>query len=305
MPNLAYALRGYHAFRANPFEEGPQGDPGFASPIFETRYSGSMSSDLLYQVPDGLFVFTKPICSFDFSSELIRSMDSFTKVLMKYSSTEAGFDLTNPGGGGGGAGSIEGRTLRSPWDAHFEEPNEGQCEEVLRKKGGGGGGGGGGGKGKDKDKGIGGGGGSLGSLLNFGFNFQTSGGYNKQRKNLEEDKYNVVQSTAGCGVYEVVLDTIHPPPFTDGFMNALRYLDDVHRTPEDYLEFVEEFGTHFFNRMTMGARFTHLTVLQSSTVESLLIKDVELEVGAEASILIGGANVNMDLSIEKEHAKEY
>jgi len=69
MPNIGYAMRGYNILRGNPLSTGLDADPGFSNPIFKATYSGGVTSDLRYQVPDGVSVYDKSICNINFESK--------------------------------------------------------------------------------------------------------------------------------------------------------------------------------------------------------------------------------------------
>ena len=69
MPNIEYSLRGYNILKGNPLSTGLDADPGFDNCIFVDKYSGSVTGDLRYQVPDGFSVFKESICNIDFVSK--------------------------------------------------------------------------------------------------------------------------------------------------------------------------------------------------------------------------------------------
>ena len=76
MPNIGYTLDGYDIFYGNPIATGTEGatpDPGFRlQPIFKAVYSGKVTPDQRYSVPDGMEIRScSGTCSMTFGSNLV------------------------------------------------------------------------------------------------------------------------------------------------------------------------------------------------------------------------------------------
>ena len=76
MPNIGYTLDGYDIFFGNPIATGTEGatpDPGFRlQPIFKAVYSGKVTPDQRYSVPDGMEIRScSGTCSMTFGSNLV------------------------------------------------------------------------------------------------------------------------------------------------------------------------------------------------------------------------------------------
>ena len=79
MPNIGYTLDGYDIFYGNPMATGTEGatpDPGFRlQPIFKAVYSGKVTPDQRYSVPDGMEIRScSGTCSMTFGSNLVSGL---------------------------------------------------------------------------------------------------------------------------------------------------------------------------------------------------------------------------------------
>ena len=81
MPNVNYAFRGYNILIGNPMATKVNADKGFKNPIFQATYSGQITNDLRYEIPDGFSVFNTPICRIDFSSDYYVNEKTYQKSL--------------------------------------------------------------------------------------------------------------------------------------------------------------------------------------------------------------------------------
>ena len=93
MPNIGYVLDGYDIIYGNPLKTSPTPDPGFRQSIFQATYSGKITPDQLYTVPDGMEIKScSGTCSTTFGSSLISGTKSYNSLLdMKTSADFGGF----------------------------------------------------------------------------------------------------------------------------------------------------------------------------------------------------------------------
>ena len=96
MPNIGYTLDGYDIFFGNPLTTGSAGatpDPGFRlQQIFEAVYSGKVTPDKMYSVPDGMLIRScSGTCSMTFASTLISGTRAYQSTLEEKAS--AGFTV--------------------------------------------------------------------------------------------------------------------------------------------------------------------------------------------------------------------
>ena len=83
MPNIGYILRGYDILLGNPMSTIASTDPGFClQPIFSAKYSGKVTADQRYSIPDGMEVLScVGKCSMTFGSTLIEGASSYMSSL--------------------------------------------------------------------------------------------------------------------------------------------------------------------------------------------------------------------------------
>ncbi|XP_065674799.1 uncharacterized protein LOC136091314 [Hydra vulgaris] len=89
--------------------------------------------------------------------------------------------------------------------------------------------------------------------------FSSSNEYKNNKKFFESTKGVMTLRDATCATYSVVISSYQPPPFSDGFKDALTQLNDATNKDKKeqkraFRKFVREFGTHFLQQATMGAR---------------------------------------------------
>ena len=58
---------------------------------------------------------------------------------------------------------------------------------------------------------------------------------------------------ATCSTYTVRISPFDPPPFTEGFVNAVKKLDGapISQRQSVFNSFIEEFGTHFLQQVNI------------------------------------------------------
>ena len=81
--------------------------------------------------------------------------------------------------------------------------------------------------------------------------FSVSTEYNRVRKKVESNSKTIMKSEAFCTVYGASLNTGTPPDLSQNF---IAYVKDLQER-ENYLEFLDAFGTHFIESIDMGARY--------------------------------------------------
>ena len=83
MPNIDYILGGYNIFFGNPLNTQAVTDPGFqGQPIFSAKYSGKLTADERYSIPDGINVLIcAGKCSMDFGSSFVSGETSYQSSL--------------------------------------------------------------------------------------------------------------------------------------------------------------------------------------------------------------------------------
>ncbi|XP_078353926.1 uncharacterized protein LOC144638601 [Oculina patagonica] len=134
----------------------------------------------------------------------------------------------------------------------------------------------------------------------WGFEFSASASYNKDTSEMSTGEFLYVMSHAECQNYYSMVDFQNPPPFDPGFLAAANKLADPKASPEDVLEFIKYYGTHFFTDVTFGAKFVQKHKVSQTAYQSLKKSKISVEVQASYSGLfsIGGG-----FSLDKEQSE--
>ena len=82
--------------------------------------------------------------------------------------------------------------------------------------------------------------------------FSASTEYNRVSDQLKTNKQSVIKSESTCTVYGAAVHDNPPPKFTKNFFNNVK---DLANDDPDYAGFLDKFGTHFVEKITMGSRY--------------------------------------------------
>nr|KAG5693579.1 hypothetical protein BaRGS_011704 [Batillaria attramentaria] len=114
----------------------------------------------------------------------------------------------------------------------------------------------------------------------------------------------LILSRATCNYYYMKLLQRDAPPFHPVFLNWILELD---RTDNDdvYIDFIENYGTHFLKEVRFGASFTYEHKMTSSSFKEETDKGVNVAVSASYSGLFSvGGGFSLDSS-QKEAASSF
>jgi len=120
------------------------------------------------------------------------------------------------------------------------------------------------------------------SLEGWGAKFKASVDYKQVEERTSKYKDLYTTSKGECKIYTAKIDTFLPPKLSESFVAALNSLPEQY-DHDSYMEFIENFGTHFVKQIHMGARFTCITRLTESGWTSLLQKNIKVETAASFS----------------------
>ena len=81
--------------------------------------------------------------------------------------------------------------------------------------------------------------------------FSASTEYNRVSNQLKTNDNSVIKSESTCTVYGAAVHDNPPPKFTKNFFNNVK---DLQNDDPDYAGFLDKFGTHFIEKITMGSR---------------------------------------------------
>ena len=82
---------------------------------------------------------------------------------------------------------------------------------------------------------------------------------------------------ATCAVYAMQISRRNPPPFQQPFKNAVIALSKAHldKRKEEFHKFIEEFGTHYVQKATVGARLSIVRRYSRDTFKQATDEEIE------------------------------
>nr|KAG5691857.1 hypothetical protein BaRGS_033461 [Batillaria attramentaria] len=138
----------------------------------------------------------------------------------------------------------------------------------------------------------------------WGVSFSASAGYKESSSELGSGQSVYIISRASCNYYYMRLLERDAPPFHHVFLN---WIVDLNRTDDDdvYMEFFENYGTHFLTEVKFGASFTYEHKMTTSAYKKETSEGVDVAVAASYSGLFSvGGGFNMDSS-QREAASSF
>ena len=88
----------------------------------------------------------------------------------------------------------------------------------------------------------------------WGASFSASADYKEVHENSASHEYRYVSSHATCQAYIVSVE-IEDKTFNSAFKIAVQNLPSESTTLEDYVDFIQHWGTHVVTTLTMGGRY--------------------------------------------------
>lgn len=134
----------------------------------------------------------------------------------------------------------------------------------------------------------------------WGFEFSASASYQRDSSEMSKGEFLYVISHAECHNYYSTIDIMNPPPFHPGFLAWTKKLSNSNVSDEEFLKFVEYFGSHFFTEVTFGAKFIQKHKVSQSAYEKL--KKSKISVEAQASYS-GIFSIGGGFSFDKEQSE--
>lgn len=129
----------------------------------------------------------------------------------------------------------------------------------------------------------------------WGFKFSASASYKESVAQMASGEYLYIISQAQCRYYFSKLDATDPPPFHQGFVNWAKKLASSDADQDDFIQFLEYFGTHYVSEVTFGARFMKQHKVSQTKYEELREKKISVEAQASYSGLFSvGGGFSMD-----------
>ena len=125
--------------------------------------------------------------------------------------------------------------------------------------------------------------------------FSANSEYKKKIRKMSKRNHLFVKTENTCNVFELVLNQNVPPKFTEGFLLAAKRLENV-KDRRAYLDFVNDFGTHYLTKANMGARYAVETEFDNTTRDELFHEDFDFKLGAKLNFLV---NFGLDVDVQK------
>jgi hypothetical protein len=131
----------------------------------------------------------------------------------------------------------------------------------------------------------------------WGVAFAASASYKEVSEGMKSSNTVYIEQKADCRVFQGHIEYYKPPLFHETFILAFSYLQDkeFEKNKNDFYTFIDYYGTHFLEKLTMGARYgllNKLTIDEYSTFKSTAV-NVAVRgsgYGFEASASVGTNN---------------
>jgi hypothetical protein len=138
-------------------------------------------------------------------------------------------------------------------------------------------------------------------FLFFAF-FTANSDFNDMSSSVQSDK-TYISSEASCSVYRVQLNKYDLPNLSDNFKKGFKSLagKTYSNNKIDYHKFIDTFGTHYLNDITMGSRYTHISEVSKSYVSQASSSGSSITTAAsvfaiEGAVGAGGSSTNSQSS---------
>ena len=141
------------------------------------------------------------------------------------------------------------------------------------------------------------------SFKGWGASFSASADYQQVHQSTQSRQTLYISSQAQCEAYGASVDDA---PFSDGFVNGVRYLPEVlnSSTNSVYLTFIEQYGTHIVTALKMGGRFGVRSEISATNYSNLCSSGINVKASAGYS---GTVDVSASLAtdIQKKAAQSF
>merc|ERR1711874_794520 len=106
----------------------------------------------------------------------------------------------------------------------------------------------------------------------------------KHVKHTTDDQQNIhIMVSATCASYRLTMHSYDAPKVSKNFAAGIQFLpaNFVENTTSEhaYMSFINRFGTHYINQMTLGGRWGFQAMISASNYKKLLNDDVNIDIG--------------------------
>lgn len=136
----------------------------------------------------------------------------------------------------------------------------------------------------------------------WGASFSASADYKKVENTTASTETQCIGSHATCEAYLAALEP--GANLSDGFTIAVKHLSTSESDLDDYLNFIEQFGTHYLSSVNMGGRYGYQSNFETDKYMTMLSTGLDVSAAAGYSGTVD-VNVKGSTQMEQEQAKEY
>jgi hypothetical protein len=126
------------------------------------------------------------------------------------------------------------------------------------------------------------------------FAFQASAGFKDVSERTKETGSTFIEDKADCKLYKVTINIYSPPKFHANFITGLKTLGLYPQTKDKFCKFFKYFGTHVPESIVLGARFGHITQIDTNSNSSSKETTVNASIGASYAGI--GGKVSTEVS---------
>lgn len=144
-------------------------------------------------------------------------------------------------------------------------------------------------------------GGNIG--FNKAFKFSASWSYKKIYNLVEERNRTIIANEANCAIYCLRGQTFSPRIFSEDFLMGVSFLSNDVDDPI-YLEFIDSFGTHYINSMTLGSDFASFAEFNWYSWKEINDEKIDISVASSIVSKISGG-IDITDSDQKKLAESF
>ena len=137
----------------------------------------------------------------------------------------------------------------------------------------------------------------------WGASFSASADYKEAHGNSVSHEYRYVSSHATCEAYiaSVQINTVSLNP---AFKRAVQNLPLKSTTLENYMDFIQHWGTHAVTTLTMGGRYGVQSSVTNNDYTTMVSTGLDIKAAAKYSGIVS-LNANAATSSQKEQAEQF
>lgn len=131
-----------------------------------------------------------------------------------------------------------------------------------------------------------------------GVSFAASASFKQVSEGMKSTTDIFVEQKADCRVFQGHIEYYDPPLFYYTFLKALKHLEtkDFDKSKDDYYTFIDYYGTHFLEKIIMGARYGFLRKMSAEDYTTFKSTSAKVSIGGGYGGLSASASAGTDSS---------